>query len=501
MAGLVVWVTVAEFTFHYALDRHFLDQHLLMSGALLVVSAIVARITGRVLVQPLVALEEAMVAVQRGNLKPIRLSSTGDEIESLGKSFNEMIESLAITKREVAEHREYLEEKIRERTEALEESTERAEQCARAKSEFLANMSHELRTPLGGVLGMLDIVLDRELPEEQREHLNTARKCGLSLLAVVNETLDLSKIGAGRMKLEMISFDPREVADSCREVLALAAMEKGLELTCEVAPAVPNRLLGDPFRLRQIVMNLLGNAVKYTDQGSVRLRVDGSLRLDVIDTGIGIPEDKLASIFDEFVQADSSITRRYGGTGLGLAIAKKLAELHGGRIWVESEVGRGSAFHVELPMEAAAPSDAGQEMPLRILVVEDNPVNQQVVAGLLGKRGYRASAVNNGREALAALESATFDLIFMDVQMPELDGLEATRLIRRDKRWLALPIVGLTAHAMAGDRERCLEAGMNDYLAKPVRLHTLLGIVRKYSPAANEPRFLCGTSEETDRSG
>jgi CheY-like chemotaxis protein len=301
------------------------------------------------------------------------------------------------------------------------------------------------------------------------------------------------------MKLEMISFDPRELADSCREVLALAAVEKGLKLTCEVAPGVPNRLLGDPLRLRQIVINLLGNAVKYTDQGSVRLLVGGSLRLDVIDTGIGIPEDKLASIFDEFVQADSSITRRYGGTGLGLTIAKKLVELHGGCIWVESELGRGSAFHVELRLEAAAPSNGGRTTPSRILVVEDNPVNQQVVAGLLGKRGYRTAAVNNGREALAALESATFDLIFMDVQMPELDGLETTRLIRQDKRWLTLPIVGLTAHAMAGDRERCLEAGMNDYIAKPVRLNTLLGIVRKYPPAADEPRFLCGRSAGTDR--
>ena len=501
MAALVVWVTVAEFTFHYARDRHFLDQHLLVSGAFLVLAVMVARITSRILVQPLVALEEAMAAVRHGNLKPIRFSSTGDEIESLGKSFNEMIDSLATTKREVAEHREHLEERIRERTEALEESTERAELCARAKSEFLANMSHELRTPFGGVLGMLDIVLDGELPDEQREQLNTARKCALSLLAVVNDTLDLSKMGAGRMHLETIGFDPRELTESCREVLALAAMEKGLELTCEVAPGVPNRLLGDPLRLRQIVMNLLGNAVKYTDQGSVRLLVGGSLRLDVIDTGIGIPEDKLTSIFDEFVQADSSVTRRYGGTGLGLTIAKKLVELHGGRIWVESEVGRGSAFHVELRLEADVSSNGGQEMPVRILVVEDNPVNRQVVAGLLGKRGYLTSAANNGREALAALETATFDLILMDLQMPELDGLETARLIRQDRRWLTLPIVGLTAHVMAGDRERCLQAGMNDYIAKPVRLNTLLEIVRKYSPAADEQQSLCGKFVGTDRLG
>jgi CheY-like chemotaxis protein len=332
---------------------------------------------------------------------------------------------------------------------------------------------------------------------------------------VINDTLDLSKVGAGRMKLEAISFDPRELAEGCREVLAPAAMEKGLDLTCEVAPAVPRRLVGDPFRLRQIVMNLLGNAVKYTDRGFVRLLVGGSLRLDVIDSGIGIPEDKLASIFEEFVQADSSISRRFGGTGLGLAIAKKLVGLHSGRIWVESEVGRGSAFHVELPMAAAGPVEAaeaeaseatsatsgGQEMPARVLVVEDNPVNQQVVAGLLGRRGYRTSAVNNGREALAALETGTFDLVLMDVQMPELDGLETTRLIRQDKRWLTLPIVGLTAHATAGDRERCIEAGMNEHVAKPVRLAALLGIVRKYAAAAGEPLSPCGRSEGTGRPG
>ena len=219
-AALVVWVTVAEFAVDYTRDRTFLDRHLLLSGVLFGVAVVVSRITSRVFVRPLALLEEAMAAVRHGNLRPIRLSSTGDEIESLGQSFNEMIESLAATKREVAEHQEHLEEKIRERTEALEESTERAELCARAKSEFLANMSHELRTPLGGVLGMLDIVLDSELPEVQREQLDTARKCALSLQAVINDTLDLSKMGAGRMKLEAISFDPRELAEGCREVLA-----------------------------------------------------------------------------------------------------------------------------------------------------------------------------------------------------------------------------------------------------------------------------------------
>jgi signal transduction histidine kinase/CheY-like chemotaxis protein len=509
-ASLVVWVTAVGLGFHYASGDRSIGQHLLVSVVLLAVAVMVARITSRVFVRPLVLLEAAMAAVKQGNLKPIRPSPTGDEIERLGKSFNEMISALAATKREVVEHRENLEEKIRERTEALEESTKRAERAVRAKSEFLANMSHELRTPLNGILGMIDIVMDSELTEAQREELDTARECSLSLLALVNDILDLSKIEAGRMSLERIGFDPRELGENCCKVLAPKAMEKGLELTCEVTPAVPARLLGDPLRLRQVVMNLLSNAVKYTDAGSVRLSLGSGkaptpgnveLHIDVIDTGIGIPRDKLTSIFDEFMQADGSTTRRYGGTGLGLTIAKKLVGMQGGRIWVESEVGRGSAFHVAfyLPEPSAVPAmaaEAGTEAPgassghdglaqlARILVVEDNLVNQQVVAGLLGKRGYQAVTVNDGREALAALAASDFDLVLMDVQMPVLDGLETTRLIRQDERWRALPVIGVTAHAMAGDRERCIEAGMTDYLPKPVRPFTLLETIRKYLPAS-----------------
>ena len=257
--------------------------------------------------------------------------------------------------------------------------------------------------------------------------------------------------------------------------------------------------------LREIVVNLLDNAVKYTNEGSVRLLLtrvpelvanQPRFRIDVIDTGIGIPADKLKTIFDEFTQADGSITRRYGGTGLGLAITKKLVQMYNGRIWVESEVGRGSAFHVEIdldeipspaglseprPAAAAAPPDAvPAPSRVRILIVEDNLVNQRVVAGLLTKKGYNTTVVNHGGEALAALEAASFDLVLMDVQMPVLDGLETTRRIRLDERWRNLPIVGLTAHAMAGDRERCLQAGMNDYLPKPVRGPALLETVKRH---------------------
>ncbi len=505
-ALLVAWVASANLYFHYRTGAPGVMAHLLIVSILLVIAVAVARVTGRALVRPLAILDSAMVAVREGNLRPIRLLQTGDEIQRLGESFNAMIEALTSIQHQVSEHQERLEEKIRERTEALEKSTNRAEAATRAKSEFLANMSHELRTPLNGVLGMIDIVLDGELTKAQREELTMAKECSLSLLALVNDILDLSKIEAGKMGLERLSFDPRELVESCCRLLEPRAVQKGLTWTCSVSPEMPACLMGDPLRLRQVVVNLLGNAVKYTNRGSVQLRLSCApamqpdrveLHLEVADTGIGIPQDKLATIFEKFTQADGSITKRYGGTGLGLAIARELVEMHEGHIWVESEVGRGSAFHVALelpvatsvliaesnpaePVAAAPPPAEHAKVQHRILVVEDNAINQQVVTGLLGKRGYATEVARHGGEALAALEAADFDLVLMDVQMPILDGLEATRLIRKDPRWKGLPIVGLTAHAMVGDRERCLAAGMNDYLAKPVRQPALLEVVTKH---------------------
>jgi signal transduction histidine kinase/ActR/RegA family two-component response regulator len=498
-------MTAVNLWFHYTRDRRFLAEHLAVNVLLLAAAVLLARITSRVFVRPLVLLERAMASVKEGNLEPIQVSASGDEIEGLATSFNEMIQSLASSRRQVREHQEQLEEKIRERTSELQVSMNRAEAATRAKSEFLANMSHELRTPLNGIQGMLEIALDSELTTAQREELETARECSNSLLALVSDILDLSKIEAGRMTLEKIPFDLRELIGSCSRLLASKAANRGLQLLCEITPEVPVHLLGDPLRMREIVVNLLDNAVKYTNEGSVRLRLtsvpalvanQARLRLDVTDTGIGIPADKVKAIFDEFTQADGSITRRYGGTGLGLTIAKKLVQMHKGRIWVESEVGRGSAFHVEFdldeistprglceprPADPVAPPDAVPAAARgRILIVEDNRVNQQVVAGLLTKKGYETTVVNHGGEALAALEAASFDLVIMDIQMPVLDGLEATRRIRLEERWRNLPIVGLTAHAMAGDRERCIQAGMNDYLTKPVRGPALLETVKRH---------------------
>ncbi|MGQ7958225.1 response regulator [Pseudomonas sp. SP16.1] len=470
------------------------QEILLKAGILsllaLLLTFLLARRLARRLAQPLSAMGHALERLQAGDYRPALVERGNDELTDLARHINNLARTLAHSAREQ-------QQAIAELVQAREES----EQANRAKSDFLAMMSHELRTPMNGVLGMLQLLETTALNDEQAEYTALATESTEHLLKVINDILDFSRIERGALELEAIPFNLLELLRGSVQVFQHSAQQRGLQLLLDSQPGLEQlEVRGDPTRIRQILVNLIGNALKFTEEGGIRVETHWQpldeqvlwFTCAVHDSGIGIDAERLEHMFDAFQQADTSISRRYGGTGLGLPIARTLAERMGGTLRAESLVGAGSVFTLEIPLpfrQQSAREQAAESQPLGggdgqpVLLVEDNPVNQTVIEAMLRSLGYRVSLVGDGLQALQSVAQHDYAAILMDCRLPLMDGYEATRQIRQQARGQHLPIIALTANALQGDRETCLAAGMNDYLAKPFKRADLQRILQRWLPA------------------